>query len=291
MKLSIIIPVYNSENAIESCLESVFSQGVKDLQVIVVDDYSTDASYLKCKEIQKNHGNMELYRTDGKGVSAARNTGLRHVIGDVVGFCDADDYFEKDAFSKVLQEFEADKDLVLCCFGLYYRENGKIIAEKKSQRREIISNSRMFEKILCDENIMGSVWNKYYKREILYDIFFDEKLSYCEDTHYNALVLTRNKDIKCLLLDVPLYNYVQTSQSVTHDLSQMFNQENELKYNESMHHIERDCVLIGKQKKVVKRAIYKLSVCHYYKNLLDKEKKRKLRKEIKERKAVSSRLG
>lgn len=281
MKLSIIIPVYNSENTIERCLESVFSQEVGDLQVIVVDDYSVDASYLKCKEIQKNHENMELYNTDGKGVSAARNTGLRYVVGDIVGFCDADDYFEEDAFFKVLQEFETDKELDLCCFGFHYRENGRITAEMKSAHREVVTTSKMFEKVLCDENIMGSVWNKFYKREILSGVFFDGNLSYCEDSHYNALVLTRNRNAKCLVIDVPVYNYVQISQSATHDLSKMFNQENKLKYNESMHCIERDCVLTGIEKRSVKRAIYKLSVCQYYKNNLDYEKKKNLREEIK----------
>ena len=62
MKLSIIIPVYNSENTIERCLESVFSQGIADLQVIVVDDYSVDATFLRCKEIQESHENLELDR-------------------------------------------------------------------------------------------------------------------------------------------------------------------------------------------------------------------------------------
>lgn len=280
MKLSIIIPVYNSENTIERCLESVFSQGIADLQVIVVDDYSVDATFMRCKEIQESHENLELYQTEGKGVSAARNTGLRHVTGNVVGFCDADDFFEKDAFSKVLQEFEADKELDLCCFGFYYRENGKITAEKKSVRCEVITTSKMFEKILCDDDIMGSVWNKFYRFDILSGIFFEEKLSYCEDAHYNALVLTRNRNAKCSLLNIPLYNYVQTAQSVTHDLNRMFNLDDELKYNESMHCIERDCVLTGMEKRSVKRAIYKLSVCQYVKNGLDQEKKKNLRKEI-----------
>lgn len=282
MKLSIIIPVYNSKNTIERCLESIFSQGIEDLQVIVVDDYSVDASYLKCQEIQENYENLELYQTDGKGVSAARNTGLRHVIGDVVGFCDADDYFEKDAFSTVLQEFEADKELDLCCFGFYYRENGKVTAEKKSVRRRVVTTNKMFEKILCDENIMGSVWNKFYRRDILSSIFFDEKLSYCEDTHYNALVLTRYRKAKCLLINIPLYNYVQTSNSATHDVAKMFNQENQLKYNESMYHIAQDCVLTRMEKRSLKRAIYKLSVCQYYKSGLDNEKKKKLKEEIKD---------
>ena len=281
MRLSIIIPVYNAENTIKECLMSVLAQNLEDVQVIVVDDYSTDSSYLICKEMQKDNSSIELYQTEGKGVSAARNTGLRHADGKIIGFCDADDYFEKNAFVRVLREFEADKELDLCCFGLYYVENGKIIAEKKCLKCKTITISKMFEKILCDDNIMGSVWNKFYKRDLLRDIFFNEELSFCEDTHFNALVLTRNRDAKCLLINVALYDYVQTPQSITHDISKMFNYTGELKYNESMHRIEQDCTLNKVEKRCVKRAIFKLSITQYYRTGLEAEEKRKLWNEIK----------
>ena len=99
MKISIIVPVYNAEKTIEYCIDSIIAQKTKfEIELILVEDYSTDRSYEICLALEKKYTEIKLYRTNGKGVSAARNTGLSHSTGDVVGFCDSDDIYEKDVF-------------------------------------------------------------------------------------------------------------------------------------------------------------------------------------------------
>lgn len=101
MKISIIVPVYNAEKTIEYCIDSIITQKTKfEIELILVEDYSTDRSYEICLALKKKYTEIKLYRTNGKGVSAARNTGLSHSTGDVVGFCDSDDIYEKDVFEK-----------------------------------------------------------------------------------------------------------------------------------------------------------------------------------------------
>lgn len=85
MKISIIVPVYNAEKTIEYCIDSIITQKTKfEIELILVEDYSTDRSYEICLALKKKYTEIKLYRTNGKGVSAARNTGLSHSTGDVV---------------------------------------------------------------------------------------------------------------------------------------------------------------------------------------------------------------
>ena len=93
-KISIIIPVYNVEMYLEKCLESVLNQTYKNLEVILVDDGSTDKSGLICDEYQKNDSRIRVVHQDNQGLAAARNTGLQYVSGEYFSFVDSDDYID-----------------------------------------------------------------------------------------------------------------------------------------------------------------------------------------------------
>lgn len=126
MKISIIVPVYNAEKTIEYCIDSIITQKTKfEIELILVEDYSTDRSYEICLALKKKYTEIKLYRTNGKGVSAARNTGLSHSTGDVVGFCDSDDIYEKDVFEKVRLFFE-NKDIDIVIGGFYYSKKDSL---------------------------------------------------------------------------------------------------------------------------------------------------------------------
>ena len=266
MKLSIIIPAFNAENTMERCIKSIITSQMNDLQVIIVDDHSTDNTYNLCERLQKKFSVIELYKTRGKGVSAARNTGLANADGDVIGFCDADDYYESEILGEVIHEFESDEKLDMCCWGFYIKEyDGKII-KTCSVSDKHISARRMFERVLCDSRIMGSVWNKFYRDSFIAGVTFNEKLSYCEDTAFNAEILLQNKKAKCLLKKKPIYNYVQNLNSVTHNNQELFNNRDELKYIESMHYIS-GMVSDHFEKNCVKREVYILAQQAYSSDL------------------------
>lgn len=91
-KVSVIVPVYNTEKYIRECIESILTQTYPEIQIILVDDGSTDHSLDICKEYEGKNTNIEVYHQENKGVSAARNTGLKHVKGEYIFFVDSDDY-------------------------------------------------------------------------------------------------------------------------------------------------------------------------------------------------------
>ncbi len=279
MKLSIIIPAYNASGTIERCLNSIINQDVKDMQIIIIDDYSSDSTFLCCEKLQKKFSCIELYRSDGRGVSDARNTGLKYADGDIIGFCDADDYFEKNVFSIILKEFQSDEGLGLYCLGFYIRTlDGKI---KRSCRipRQYVSAEKMFDKFLCDDRVMGSVCNKFYRAEIAKGVRFHKELDYCEDTAYNAEILLKNKHLKCLINSECVYNYVQNPDSATNDISMIFDDDNVLKYNKSMYYIRKK-TRTEFEKRCVDRAIYRLSVGAYFFCEPNREQKHILLQEV-----------
>lgn len=98
--VSVIVPIYNTEKYIEHCIESILNQTYKDIQLILIDDGSTDQSYKLCKKYAEMDNRVELYQQDNQGVSAARNLGLDHVNGKYCFFVDADDYIQPQYIEK-----------------------------------------------------------------------------------------------------------------------------------------------------------------------------------------------
>lgn len=105
MKYSIIVPVHNAESTITRCVESVVSQNV-DLQVILIENGSSDRSANECEILSQKYNCVEYYQSKLSGVSNARNIGLDKADGDIIGFCDADDYYEPNSLKKVSKIFE-----------------------------------------------------------------------------------------------------------------------------------------------------------------------------------------
>lgn len=196
MKISIIVPVYNAEKTIEYCIDSIITQKTKfEIELILVEDYSTDRSYEICLALKKKYTEIKLYRTNGKGVSAARNTGLSHSTGDVVGFCDSDDIYEKDVFEKVRLFFE-NKDIDIVIGGFYYSKKDSlntVVQETHSHNRQRnVEGHLLYNMILNDGRILGSVCNKFYRAESIRDFSFLTELEYCEDLVFNAELVEKN---------------------------------------------------------------------------------------------------
>lgn len=112
-KVSIIIPIYNNEKYIGRCLDSLLAQTLEDIQVLMVNDGSTDSTEEICLEYARQHPNFEYHYKENGGSASARNVGLEHATGDYVGFVDSDDYVEPDMFEKMYcAAVEKDADMV-----------------------------------------------------------------------------------------------------------------------------------------------------------------------------------
>ena len=136
--VSIIIPIYNVAAYIEESLESVINQTYCNLEILLVDDGSTDGSGKMCDEYEKRDSRIRVVHQDNRGLSAARNTGLNMMSGDAVAFLDSDDALMPDYIEKMFATMAKENaDLVLCKY-LTYRTTGRMIGESIDKERPLI---------------------------------------------------------------------------------------------------------------------------------------------------------
>ena len=116
MRISIIVPIYNSEKYLKECLDSIACQTLQNIQVLMIDDGSTDSSANICKEYAEKYDGFEYYHKENGGTASARNLGLSKATGEYIGFVDSDDYIEPDMFQKFYNTAkEYDADIVYNC--------------------------------------------------------------------------------------------------------------------------------------------------------------------------------
>ncbi len=234
MKLSVIVPVHNGEKTIKKCLQSLIHQTIEVDEIVAVIDHSNDRTHEIITEIAKRHKNIICVCSDGMGVSAARNTGMRVASGDIIGFCDSDDTEKPNMSEIVKSNFFAYPKIKLLITG-YEKWNDKQI--RKAQKKRIYgfrgwSINDVMKHVIYDENIMGSVCNKFFLKSYLKKVRFDESLSLCEDKEFllRYLLLCDISDV--IITSAITYRYIYNNMSATNDRKLLFlNKSNELRYN------------------------------------------------------------
>lgn len=257
MKYSIIVPVYNAESTITRCIESIVNQNV-GLQVILIENGSTDDSASVCEILSRKYDCVEYYQSKLSGVSHARNIGLDKADGDIIGFCDADDYYEPDCLEKVSNIFE-QHEIDIVYMALYIVNNNTITLRAVKNER-IINSFEAIDNVVCNPCVMGSVGNKFFKKELIEQHRFSDELSYLEDGYFNVEILNDNKNIKIYLSKEPGYNYVENINSATNNYQKLFDENNKLKY---VNALEKMLSLPGircKEKRYIKAAIFRVVV-------------------------------
>lgn len=179
--ISIIMPVYNSENYLAEAIKSIQNQTFNQFELILVNDGSTDRSGEICDQFSKKDSRIHVVHKENGGICAARNTGISHAVGDFVGFMDNDDYYNPNLLHenyKLLMKHKADwikfgKIEVLV-------QNGKKLTEKKTRFEDGIYGEKQILKELLtlrSNDVMTFVWDSLFRRSILIDnnLFFDEK--------------------------------------------------------------------------------------------------------------------
>ena len=217
--LSVIVPVYNTEKYLKRCLDSITNQTYTNLEIIIVDDGSTDSSFSVCKDTEKDDPRVIIAVNNGKGVSSARNFGLNLAQGKYVTFVDSDDYIELDAYEKAINKI-SDCDAI---FYGYYEEiedqNIKTVISPKTIGI-VSSTEAIYNCMLPIGNCyFTSVCNKIFIRDKVKDIFFDDSYVIGEDEVW--LVQAVQKMSKICLYNQPLYYYRQRPDSTTHSLEKI----------------------------------------------------------------------
>ncbi|MGT2885453.1 glycosyltransferase family 2 protein [Streptococcus macedonicus] len=171
MKYSVIIPVYNVEKYIDRCLKSIISQNYDDLEIIVVDNGSTDSSGSICDTYANKHSNISVHHIENHGVGSARNFGLSKARGEFIYFVDSDDYLVGNLFAEFEDKLTPDLDLLVFS---YYNSFEQEMTEKNRTKKILPYNGSYdkydFSKIFKDlflSDMLYTVWNKIYRREFL----------------------------------------------------------------------------------------------------------------------------
>lgn len=189
--ISIIMPVYNAEKYLNRSIESIMNQTYNNIEIILVNDGSTDNSLEICTNYQEKDNRIKLINQENKGVSFARNKGIDESTGDYIMFIDSDDYIEKNMIEDMVEKIiEDDIDLIISGIKMSYIKNGQVIQEEKYQLKDkMYTIEEMLNDILIDIDLICICGPccKLYKTEIIKNnrIKFTNEFTMGEDTWYN----------------------------------------------------------------------------------------------------------
>ncbi len=207
--VSIIIPVYNGEEYLRRCLDSILNQTYKNLEIIVVNDGSTDSTKKIIDEYKDKR--IKPIHKENEGVSEARNDGIEKSTGRYISFVDADDYIEPDFVEKMLNIIKKYKvKYVTCGYKRVYEDHTEYINNDLSE--SVVSKDDYIKKLLNVQNGYGFVHMKLIEKEVLNKVRFNKELKVGEDALFN-IMLCENID-KVVIYNNALYNYYFNSNSV-----------------------------------------------------------------------------
>lgn len=215
--ISIIIPVYNVGEYIKECLDSILVQTYKDLQVLIVDDGSTDNTMNVVKEYEDKFKDLTILYQKNQGVSVARNTAFSHIKGEYTIYIDPDDFLEIDMLENMHKRAEQDKvDIVISQYYVYYKKNDKRnYTEKYNVNFEKIYSNYEVMDLMLNYELQGQLWNKLFKTKLLKEIEFKfEPNRYIQDAFPVFRAIYKSKGIS--FIEKPLYYYRQRETSTVH---------------------------------------------------------------------------
>lgn len=224
-KVSIIVPVYNVENYLRKCLDSIINQTLKNIEIICINDGSTDNSLSILEEYASKDERIIVINQENAGVSSARNRGLEIATGEYIAFVDSDDWLEPECYELAVSEFQKDPENDLICWG------ANVINSRNASEKEFLNAQDWYKanesgKQLLQsqfvERLPGSLWNYLFKSSIIkqYNLKFSNyKLG--EDLLFVMLYLGNTETIYYIKKE--LYNYRLTSNSAMQKYGEIHN--------------------------------------------------------------------
>lgn len=212
--ISVIVPVYNVEKFLRCCMESIINQTYRNIEIILVDDGSTDNSGDICEEYRKKDNRVKVIHKKNGGLSDARNYGINMSNGDYIVLIDSDDFVSSEYVEKLYELVKGKRNVIGICDFYYVDENGKVMKDRENARveKKILEHSEFWD-MYYSEQIVRSVvaWNKIYPRQILEYIQYPVgKWNEDEFVLYDLI----QKSSKILCTNDKLYYYRQRESSI-----------------------------------------------------------------------------
>ena len=222
-RITIIIPVYNSERFLPQCLESILSQMVEDDELLIIDDASTDHSLSICKSYKEiNPSQIQIIsKSQHNGPSDSRNIGTENASGKYLCFIDSDDWLAPNALDEMWQ-FVEKNDCDIVQSGFYYAYDSYLLISKKLKRLyphpTVISKERSMEHLVKDGVINNFIWGKLYKTELAKKNRFPINVNMGEDLFWQHRVIDGANNVG--ILPIPLYYYRQNPNGLSNAFSE-----------------------------------------------------------------------
>ena len=214
--ISIIIPVYNVEAYLDRCIQSVIHQTYQNLEIILVDDGSTDHSGKMCDAYAKSDKRIKVVHKSNGGLSDARNAGLAVITGTYIGYVDSDDWIELEMYERMYAAcIENQAELAICRYRTEYSAKNSAMSVDAVLESDLVvplSRDALLQIYLCGHEkyvIYNSVWSKLFHRDLVKDMIFPKGRN-SEDIMYTTKAFCRLK--KAVYLDSGFYHYIQDRQ-------------------------------------------------------------------------------
>jgi glycosyltransferase involved in cell wall biosynthesis len=242
MKISVIVPIYNVEEYLKRCINSICGQSYVNLEIILVNDGSTDTCPGICDEYRKKDSRVRVINKQNGGLSDARNIGLEYATGDYISFVDSDDYIAKNMLEILVNTCITENCEIAVC-GVVRKYSDREISTS-SDLVEVLDNKTAFEYLIKGKYFHDYAWNKLYKSELFRDIRYPVGKIY-EDVFTTYKVFARANKVG--YIDQPLYYYVQRDGSILrrgfnlnqfHQLEALAEIREYLNRNKNYHHLQ-----------------------------------------------------
>lgn len=288
-KVSVIVPIYNVEKYLEKCLDSLVNQTLEDIEIILVNDGSTDNSDQIAKKYANKYKEKIVYlEKQNGGLSDARNYGLEYAKGDYISFVDSDDYISKNLYSELIRYMEEDYDMVKFGILTVDLKNNKMI-ENKSKQFEDKTGEEAFDILYKTDKMTEVAWGYLYKASFWKENNFKfTKDMYHEDFGLIPLVILKAK--KVASTNILGYYYVQSDKSITRNSDEKKKLKMSydlLKFYDNMIKKTENYDISKKAKENIK-IYYTNCILLEIKNISNEAERQKYIKEIKKRKMIKN---
>ena len=210
--ISIIVPVYNVEKYVAKCIESIIKQDMEEIELLMIDDGSTDNSGKICDEWAAKDSRIKVMHIENRGVSSARNLGLELAQGEYIGFVDSDDYIHKSMYRVLYNTLiEEHADMVVCDFAKVYEGEKTPVNEQEHIDIYKFTNMEALMQLHKESFKWNIVVNKLYKRELFKEVRFTEGIIF-EDMDIMHKIIYQCE--KILYINQTYYYYYQRSGSI-----------------------------------------------------------------------------
>ena len=219
--ISVIVPIYNVAQYLPKSLDSIINQTYKNLQIILVNDFSNDNSSSICDEYAAKDNRISvIHRKSRGGVSDARNDGLRAVSGDYIGFIDPDDYIEPCFFQKLYEAIVRDHaDIAVCNYHIF----GQGLNQTGKTPTVVLNSQQAMELLIADNEVTSYLWNKLFLADLFMESCFDSGYRYEDIRIIHKIFL---KSARITAINSVLYHYRIRKGSITN--STVLNKSKEL---------------------------------------------------------------